>query len=230
MMNRLAVIPARSGSKGLKDKNIIELCGKPMMNYSIEAAVKSKMFNRIVCSTDSKLYGKIAESAGAEVIYRDESVSNDTATTYDYMVDLFGKTGTDFDYFVLLQPTSPLRTSSHIIEAVELFDKHSHKFNFLCSVKEAEYSAVLVKPIEGDLSLKYFDTDFKNYRRQNYKEYTPNGAIFIGKIDKYLEQGHFFGKHSLGYIMNKADSVDIDERIDYLLVQEIMKRKYEQVL
>lgn len=225
MMNRLAVVPARSGSKGLKDKNIIDLCGKPMMNYSIEAAVKSKMFSRIVCSTDSKLYGEIALNAGAEIIYRDESVSDDTATTYDFMVDLFSKIGVDFDYFVLLQPTSPLRTSDHIIESIELFDKHSNKFDFLCSVKEAEHSAILVKPIEKDLSLKYFDTDFKNYRRQKCKEYSPNGAIFIGKIDKYLKRGHFFGRHSLGYIMSKVDSVDIDDRIDYLLVQEIMKSR-----
>lgn len=225
MMNRLAVVPARSGSKGLKDKNIIELCGKPMINYSIEAAVKSKLFNRIICSTDSNLYGEIAKKAGAEVIYRDESMSSDTATTYDYMEDLFQKIGTDFDYFVLLQPTSPLRTSHHIAEAVELFDKHCNKFDFLCSVKEAEHSALLVKPIDEDLSLKYFDTDFKNYRRQKYREYSPNGAIFIGKVNKYLAQGHFFGKRSLGYIMNKIDSVDIDDKIDYLLVQEIMKSR-----
>lgn len=224
-MKRLAVIPARSGSKGLKDKNIIDLCGRPMMNYSIEAAISSGLFSRVVCSTDSEIYGGIALRAGAEVVYRDIAVSDDKATTYDFIKDLFQRIENDFDYFVLLQPTSPLRTCRHIREAVELFDKHINEFDFLCSVKEAEHPSVLVRAIEEDLSLKHFDTDFKDYRRQKYKEYSPNGAIFIGKIQSYMSQGHFFGKRSLGYIMDKADSVDIDDEIDYWLVQEMLKNK-----
>lgn len=224
-MRRLAIIPARSGSKGLRNKNIIDICGMPMMNYTIEAAINSNEFDHIICSTDSEEYGKIALAAGAEVIFRGESVSNDTATTFDVIVDLFTKIGTSFDYFVLLQPTSPLRTKKHIKEAIKLFDKNIENYDYLVSVKEAEHSSALVKPIEEDLSLKHFDDNFRNYRRQKYKEYSPNGAIFIGKIHKYLEHGHFFGNRSIAYIMNKMDSLDIDDYSDYLLVQEIMKNK-----
>ena len=75
------------------------------------------------------------------------------------------------DYFMLLQPTSPLRDENHVREAVDKFERNMPNFDFLVSVKEAEHSAVLVKPIDEDESLKYFDTDFSNYRRQAYKEY-----------------------------------------------------------
>ena len=81
-MNRIAIIPARSGSKGLRDKNIIDLCGKPLMAYSIEAAKESGLFSRIIVSTDSKKYAEIAESFGAEVMMRGEELSSDNASTF----------------------------------------------------------------------------------------------------------------------------------------------------
>lgn len=224
-MKKIAIIPARSGSKGLKDKNIINLCGKPMMNYSIEAAIKAHCFDRIIVSTDSEIYGRIAIEAGAEVVYREEEVSNDKATTFMVIEDLFGKIQPSFDYFVLLQPTSPLRDKQHIVEAVDLFESRYDNFDFLVSVKESEHASILVKPIEDDLSLKYFDTDFSNYRRQGYKEYSPNGAIFLGKTAAYMRQKHFFGKRSLAYIMNSFDSVDVDTEIDYKLAVLCMKEK-----
>ena len=224
-MKKIAIIPARSGSKGLKDKNIIDLCGKPIMAYSIEAALKSGCFDRVIVSTDSKKYGEIAESFGAEVMYRGEALSSDTATTYMVIEDILRLIEEEIDYFVLLQPTSPMRRSHHVVEAVELFEKNSDRFDFLVSVKEAEHGAVLVKPIDEDMSLKHFDTDFANYRRQDYKDYSPNGAFFIAKPDKYLERKHFFGEKTIAYIMDRADSVDIDDLIDYELAKILMKKR-----
>ena len=222
---KIAIIPARSGSKGLKNKNIIELCGKPMMVYSIEAALKSECFSRVIVSTDSEEYGKIAVDAGAEVIYRGEEVSNDKASTYMVLEDLFNKIDTKFDYFVLLQPTSPLRDEHHIIKAVNLFESKIDDYDFLVSVKEAEHAGILVKPIEDDLSLKHFDTDFANYRRQDHKDYSPNGAIYIGKPEAYMKKKHFFGDKSLAYIMNSFDSVDVDTELDYKFAALCMKEK-----
>lgn len=224
-MNKIAIITARSGSKGLKDKNIIDLCGKPMMNYSIEAALKADEFDRIIVSTDSEVYGKIAKEAGAEVVFRGESVSNDTASTFMVIEDLFNKIETNFDYFMLLQPTSPLRNCKHVKQAIELFESRIDDFDFLVSVKEAEHNKLLVNPIEEDLSLKYFDTDFANYRRQSYKDYSPNGAIFIGKPNAYLYKKHFFGARSLAYKMSAFDSVDIDTELDYKFAQVCMEER-----
>ena len=90
-------------------------------------------------------------------------------------------------------------------------------------MKEAEHAKVLVNPIGEDESLKYFDTDFSNYRRQGYKDYSPNGAIFIGKPQTYLTRKHFFGAKSLAYIMDAESSVDIDNRIDLTVAEAIMK-------
>lgn len=229
-MKKIAVIPARSGSKGLKDKNIINFCGKPMMNYSIEAAIGSCCFDRIIVSTDSADYGQIAVEAGAEVVYRGEKVSDDTATTYMVIEDLFSKIVMDFDYFVLLQPTSPLRNSNHIREAVNLFETHIEDFDFLVSVKEAEHAKILVNSIDDDQSLKYFDTDFANYRRQAFKDYSPNGSIFIAKPEAYLEKKHFFGPRAIAYKMNSFDSIDVDTELDYkfagLCMEERLKGRY----
>ena len=220
LKNIVAIIPARAGSKGLKNKNIIDLCGKPLMAYSIEAALKAEVFSRVIVSTDSERY---AEDYGAEVMMRDEELASDTATTYMVVENILKKMG-DIDYFVLLQPTSPLRNEEHIREAVQLFEEKLEKFDFLASVKEAEHASVLVRPIEEDMSLKHFDTDFSTYRRQGYKEYSPNGAIFIAKPDAYLEQKHFFGERSVGYIMDKYSSADIDDQIDYELAKVLMMR------
>lgn len=223
LKNIVAIIPARAGSKELKNKNIIDLCGKPLMAYSIEAALKAEVFSRVIVSTDSERYAEIAKDYGAEVMMRDEELASDTATTYMVVENILKKMG-DIDYFVLLQPTSPLRNEEHIREAVQLFEEKLEKFDFLASVKEAEHASVLVRPIEEDMSLKHFDTDFSTYRRQGYKEYSPNGAIFIAKPDAYLEQKHFFGERSVGYIMDKYSSADIDDQIDYELAKVLMMR------
>lgn len=223
-MKKIAIIPARSGSKGLKDKNIIDLCGKPLIVYTIEAAVQSGVFDRVIVSTDSEHYADVSRQNGAEVMMRGDSLSNDEATTYMVLEDILKKRLTvPIDYFVLLQPTSPLRNATHISEAVEKFESRYNDFDFLVSMKESEHAKVLVNPIDEDESLKYFDSDFSNYRRQGFKDYTPNGAIFIAKPQIYLERKHFFGARSISYIMTAEDSVDIDHSIDLLVAEAVMK-------
>lgn len=223
-MNRIAIIPARSGSKGLKDKNIIDVCGKPLIVYSIEAACESGIFDRVIVSTDSERYGQIAVNYGADVMYRGEQLSNDNATTFMVIEDILQRLETKVDYFVLLQPTSPMRKAQHIIEATRKFEAVFEKFDFLVSVKEAEHTSALVKPIDDDESLKYFNVDFSNYRRQSYQEYSPNGALFIGKPNAYLKQKHFFGEKSIAYKMSKLDSIDIDDKLDYEFACLCMQR------
>ena len=162
-MKKIAIIPARSGSKGLKDKNIIDLCGKPLIAYTIEAALQSGTFSRVIVSTDSEHYAEISRNYGAEVMMRGEVLSNDNATTYMVLEDILkNRLSERIDYFVLLQPTSPLRNANHIQEAVTKFESRFNDFDFLVSMKESEHAKVLVNPIDEDESLKYFDTDFSN--------------------------------------------------------------------
>lgn len=232
-MKKIAIIPARSGSKGLVNKNILMLLDKPILAYTIEAAIQSEKFIKVIVSTDSLEYKEIAEKYGAEVVMRGEELSNDSATSYMVIKDVLEKDlGVEYDYFVLLQPTSPFRNYQHINESIEKFEKNISNYNFLVSMTETSKTSTLIKPIEEDESLKHYDLDFSNYKRQNYKEYYPNGAIFIGKNKEYLERKHFFGKKSLAYFMNKADSIDIDDRLDFefAILLMSMKQKEKQLL
>lgn len=224
-MKRFAIITARSGSKGLKDKNIIDLCGKPLMVYSIEAALQTNLFDRVIVSTDSEHYADIARKYGAEAMMRGPKLSDDKATSYMVLEDLLvNQIKEPFDYFVLLQPTSPLRSAKHICEAINKFEARYNEVDFLASVKESEHAKVLVNPIDEDETLKNFDIDYSSYRRQNYKDYSPNGAIYIAKPQAYLQQKHFYGAKSLAYIMSAEDSVDIDGPLDLVVAKAIMNQ------
>ncbi len=230
-MKKIAVIPARSGSKGLPNKNILNLCGKPLIAWTIEATIKSNCFEKVVVSTDSKEYGEISERYGAEVIYRSQETASDTASTYDVLKELFSIIDTTgYDYFVLLQPTSPLRTEKHILEAIELFEKNFKTKNTLVSVEEAHKSSTLIKQIDESLSLENFNLDYSKYARQKFKEFEPNGAIFISKIDYYLKAKHFFGKNGIAYIMDKESSIDIDDNLDFELAIVMMNKKIKKKL
>ncbi|MBN6353351.1 GDSL-type esterase/lipase family protein [Providencia alcalifaciens] len=225
-LKKIAIIPARSGSKGLPNKNILMLLDKPLMAYTIEAALNSKLFERVIVSTDSLEYKEIAEKYGAEVIVRDKELASDKATSFMVIEDVLKKIS-QYDYFVLLQPTSPFRDKVHIRESIEIFESNS-KNEFLVSVTESEKSIDLIKPIDSDHSLKYFDIDFSNYRRQDSQYYTPNGAIFIGYNNSYLKKKHFFGSKSIAYFMSKKDSIDIDNILDFELAICIQTKKEKE--
>lgn len=230
-LKKIAIIPARSGSKGLPNKNILMLLDKPLIAYTIEAAIKSNKFEKVIVTTDSLEYKEISEKYGAEVILRGEELSNDKATSFMVVEDILKKEKKEkYDYFMLLQPTSPFRNEIHIKESIEDFEKNYQYLDFLVSMTKSSKSADLIKRILEDKTLKSYDLDYSNYRRQDGKEYYPNGAIFIGKIEKYLEKKHFFGNKTLAYFMNKEDSIDIDDRLDFEVAITIAAKKKKKVL
>ncbi len=221
-MKRIAIIPARAGSKGLPDKNILPLCGKPLLCHTVEAALDSGLFAQVVVSTDSPHYGEIATAAGAQVAIRPAHLATDTATTYAVLADLL--TGLELDYFALLQPTSPLRTATHIREAVALFESRFDSVDSLVSVCPAPFPPSLVKPVGEDLSLAAFDEDYAAYRRQSQRYYSPNGAIYLAKPTAYLAKKHFFGQRAVAYLMTAEASVDIDSALDMELARLLMEK------
>ena len=230
-LKKIAIIPARSGSKGLLNKNILMLLDKPLIAYTIEAAIKSNEFQRVIVSTDSLEYKEISEKYGAEVILRDDYLANDKATSFMVIEDVLKKIKIEnLDYFMLLQPTSPFRDEKHITDSIKEFEKEYINLDFLVSMTESSKSADLIKRIGSDKTLKNYDLDYSNYRRQDGKEYYPNGAIFIGKVDKYLEKKHFFGEKTLAYFMNKEDSIDIDDRLDFEIAITIATKKKKKIL
>lgn len=230
-LKKVAIIPARSGSKGLPNKNILMLLDKPLIAYTIEAAMKSNEFQRVIVSTDSLEYKEISEKYGAEVILRDDYLANDKATSFMVIEDVLKKIKIEnLDYFMLLQPTSPFRDEKHITDSIKEFEKEYINLDFLVSMTESSKSADLIKRIGSDKTLKNYDLDYSNYRRQDGKEYYPNGAIFIGKVDKYLEKKHFFGEKTLAYFMNKEDSIDIDDKLDFEIAITIATKKKKKIL
>ena len=230
-MKKIAIITARSGSKGLPNKNVLFANGKPLMAYSIEAALESEEFEKIIVSTDSQEYIDLLSHYPIEFIKRSVKLSSDKASSFVVIEDVLNRySHVEYDYFVLLQPTSPLRTAQHIQEANKKFEAHFDKFDFLVSVSDAHKPTTLTRPIDEDESLKNFKLDYSNYARQQYHpEYSPNGAIFSAKPQAYLEQKHFYGEKCVAYFMAKEVSVDIDDRLDfeyfYFILQQRNKDK-----
>ena len=217
----LAIIPARGGSKRLPRKNVLDLCGKPLIAYTIEAALKSKYINKVIVSSDDEEILNISSNFGADILKRPYELANDTATTFDsikHTIDNFEK----YDYIVLLQPTSPLRNEKHIDEAMELLEKK--KADTIVSVCEMEHSPLWSNTLPKDRNMNNFLRDeILNKRSQDLeKYYRLNGAIYICKKEKLLENKSFFIKDNIfAYIMDRESSIDIDEKIDLLMVKFI---------
>ncbi len=224
----LAIIPARSGSKGLKDKNIKQLNCKPMIAYTIEAAIKSNIFDNIFVSTDSQEYANISIEYGATVPFlRPEYLSTDTATTNDvieYTIKELKKVEKEYDYLMILQPTSPLRESEDILGAVKLlFEKNA---NSIVSVCEAEHSPLYMNTLDESLSMDDFlPKNIKTRRQELPKYYRLNGAIYLCKVDYFLNYKDFYKEKSYAYVMDKERSVDIDDELDFIIAESLMKQK-----
>ena len=227
-MKNIAIIPARSGSKGVPDKNIKLLNGKPLMAYTIEAAIKSKMFDTVMVSTDSERYANIARQYGAEVpFFRSAENSSDTASSWDMVqevLDEYKKIDKEFESFCLLQPTSPLRTDQDIVSAYRLYEE---KASFaVISVCEAEHSPLWC----GHLPKNHEFIDFIDERNTNQRQtwgkfYRLNGAIYIVNISKFRFDKFLYHNGSFAYIMDQSHSIDIDTSLDFKIAETIVKNR-----
>ncbi|MCR6513568.1 MAG: cytidylyltransferase domain-containing protein [Clostridium sp.] len=219
----LGIIPARSGSKGIKDKNIKPLLGEPLIKYTIDAALNSNMIDDLIVSTDSKTYANISKELGAKVPFlREDYLASDEAKTSDVIIDILEKINEDYDYFILLQPTSPLRNENHIKEAIKL--GVDSECDSVVSVCEVDHSPMIMNTLDEDLGLFNFIKS-SNRRQDNEKFYRINGAIYISKVNHYKKTKDFYLENSKAYIMDRRDSIDIDDILDFQIAEAIMKRK-----
>lgn len=221
----LAIIPARGGSKGIKDKNIIDVCGKPLIDYTISSARKSKYLDYIYVSTDSPKIKEVALQCEASVPFlRDESLASDTSKTIDavvYSIKKLEDIGEYFDFLVLLQPTSPLRTAEDIDRAIEYLDNRETKS--LVSINQIKDNPVLIRTIDKNGNLRKILNQNSTVRRQDFKEYyRVNGAIYINSIKK-INNETSFNDNVLGYIMPLERSIDIDNIDDLENVRNFIK-------
>ena len=211
----LAIIPARGGSKRLPRKNVLPLAGKPLITWTIEAALASAYLDKILVSSDDDEILAIAEGAGIQALARPAEFSQDTSSSYDVIKHTLDQVAT-YDFVVLLQPTSPLRSGCDIDAAIELLARK--QADGVISVTPVEHSPLWVNTLPPDDSMVGFlPEDVKALRSQELKEhYRLNGAIYISKVDKLLGEGSFFlGANVYAYKMNQEASVDIDTKLDF---------------
>lgn len=225
-MRNIAIIPARSGSKGLADKNIKELAGRPLIAYTIEAALKSEMFETVMVSTDSARYAEIAREYGAEVPFlRSKEASSDTASSWDVVKEVLNKyieAGKAFDTLMLLQPTSPLRTAQNIREAYE--EMEAKEANAVVSLCEMEHSPQQCNALPENLSLEGFvRRSSKGKRRQDMETfYRFNGAIYLVKTDAFRRNADICSDRCFAYLMSRRESVDIDDEFDFVVAESLL--------
>jgi len=226
-MEVLAVIPARGGSKGIPRKNIRSLNGKPLIAYTIEEAKKSKYISRVIVSTEDDEIAKVSNKYGAEIIKRPLELAKDDTPTIDvvlHILDDLKNKNIEPDIVVLLQPTSPLRTSQDIDNAIKLFMEHDcDSVVSVCEVKHSPYWSFKIengylKPIFGE---KYL----KKRRQELPKAYLPNGALFIATPNVLREYKNFYCKRTIPYIMPTERSIDIDNEVDFLLAELLIKKR-----
>lgn len=220
-MKNLAIIPARSGSKGLKDKNIKELNKKPLIYYAIKEAKKSNIFDEIMLSTDSVLYADIGKKLGASVPFlRDDNLSTDTVSTWDVVKDVlkrYEEKNIYFDTVCILQPTSPLRISEDIVKSYDMFKEKDA--NFVVSVCEMDHCPLWSNTLDDTLSMENFiDKNIIQMPRQELPTYYRiNGAVYIIKTKYLFEAKDIYSSKSYAYIMPKTRSIDIDDIVDFKL-------------
>ncbi|MCF6212471.1 MAG: acylneuraminate cytidylyltransferase family protein [Flavobacteriaceae bacterium] len=224
----LAIIPARGGSKGIPDKNIIEVAGKPLITWTIEAALKSEFISKTIVSSDSDIILEMSKKYGTETIKRPANLASDSARSEPVMTHVLKQLKDEnYDYVMLLQPTSPLRTSDDIDAAVK-------------TLVNTDATALISVYKPQHHPLKAFKTDDKGFlkglvsdeypftpRQKLPKTFYPNGAIYIVKTDVFLKTGKLFTAKTLPFEMSAEKSLDIDTKTDFEMLSKILAKTYK---
>lgn len=226
-MSVLALIPARSGSKGVPGKNIRLLAGKPLITHTIDAALASRGIDRVVVSTDCPRIASVSLQAGAEVPFlRPQALAEDQTpmvAVVQHTLAALGQGGWTPRLVVLLQPTSPLRTAHHIEEALTIF--RSSTADSLAGVTLAQQSPFWMQQVDDTGFLRPVLKGPTFDRRQDLPPvYVLNGAIYI-TTPSLAARGQILGSRVLPYIMDVEDSVDIDTEGDLQLASALINRR-----
>lgn len=219
----IALITARGGSKGLPRKNVLLAKGKPLVAWTVEAAISSKCVDRVVLSSDDDEIMAAAKSAGCEIPFRrPDHLASDIASSMDVVLHALEQLP-GYEYVVLLQPTSPLRTAADIDAAFSLM--HERAAPSCVSVCEADLSPYWMYRVAGDNTLqRLIPEDEGIMRRQDLPPiYVLNGAIYIARIDWLRANKSFIGEETVAYLMAKERSLDIDTKEDF----EIFRSRIE---
>jgi CMP-N,N'-diacetyllegionaminic acid synthase len=236
-MEILCVIPARSGSKGLINKNIKPLNGKPMMVYSIECSKKSKYVNRTIVSTNSEKYAEIAKSNHAEVPFlRNENTSTDNIHSVYAVIELLEKLSTEKGYnpdiTIMLLPTSPLRNVETLDLAIEKFLNHQNEVDSLISVYNLNKSKYHLREVNNHVLKPLIKTKSipKNFQRDidESSVCVLNGSIYISKTKSLMKNKTFHTEKATFFEMSLLESIDIDTIEDFKMAELILLKNLKK--
>ncbi len=225
----LAVIPARGGSKGLPKKNIKNLCGKPLIAWSIEAGLNSKYIDEVMVTTDDKEIADISRQYGANVPFlRPKELASDTSPTFDaikHTIDFYKeKLNIEFDYIVLLEPTSPLREKEDIDNMIKKLVQFEDETDSIISIGEVHEHPSIMKRVDKN-QIKSFckELEVKTRRQDNDKAYFPYGVAYIVKTKNLLSEKTFYTLRNTFYEIKRYQCYEIDDIYDFLAIENIMK-------
>lgn len=224
----VAIIPAKGGSKGLPGKNIADLNGRPMIAYTIDAALKSKYIDRVVVSTDDEKIAKISRECGAEVPFlRPKNLAQDTTHTppvIEHAVRFLEKGGFKVDIVLTLQPTSPLRVSKQIDEAITFMAKS--RFSSVVSVRPTDYPPYWMVKVKDNKAVPFVDdgTDYYRKERQQLpRTYQINGAVYATRRDVLAKEKVVISRNCGAVVMDNITSLDVDTYEDLERINKVLQ-------
>lgn len=230
----IGIIPARGGSKGIPKKNIKNIHGKPLIAWTIEVARESKYLDEVIVSTDSSEIKEVAQRLGARVPFlRPDGLAKDTSTSMDvlfhaleYMKDEESKI---FDIIIMLEPTSPLREVDDIDDCLESLINHESARSIAgVSYVEGANPDFVVTLEEG---LMRSTSDFVVKRRQDIDDYYfYEGTIYASYVSDLHEYKNFYHEHALGYIVPKWKSFEIDDMVDFSIIEHLLIQREKGLL
>lgn len=222
----LAIIPARGGSKRLPDKNILPLHGKPLIGWSIEEAKKSKYIDTTIVSSDSKKILDVALGFGVNMPFeRPNRLAQDETRSIDVVIHAL-EYYKEYEYVILLQPTSPLRDVADIDGAIESFFKNNA--TSVIGVCEVEHSPLWSNTLDESLSMNSFlDDKYNNSRSQDLPlYYRINGAFYMSEVESVKRNETFFVKKNIyAYVMTQEHSADIDTKLDFIIADALLREQ-----
>jgi N-acetylneuraminate synthase len=223
----LAIIPARGGSKGIQHKNIVDLCGKPLLAYTIDAALKSKYIDRVIVSTDDQKIADVAKQNGAEVPFiRPKELAADTTPTEPVLRHaikwLEDNENFTADAVVTLEPTSPLRSKETIDRSIEQFFSSKSGIDSVVTVTE---DRSCFGTLDGNNTFTHLFKNQPRRRQDRTPLYKENSAIYVTKKDVIINQSSVLGKKTKAIIIDEVESLDIDVPFDLCIAEAILKNR-----
>lgn len=230
----LAIIPARGGSKGIPRKNIKLLAGKPLIAWTIEEAKKSKYIDRLILSSDDEEIIEVAKEYNCETPFkRPAKLADDSARSIDVILHAvnFCKEFNDKDICVLLEPTSPLRDSNDIDDAIEFLVNNDNAESIVGIAEVESQHPLFLTRLESNFLKPYLNQDFKVFRRQEIdKLFFFEGSIYASYIESLKKNENFYHERCLGYILPKWKSFEVDNQEDIIIIEALLNAKLKGLL